>query len=82
MNMIRIAPLPLADWPAGLLDKMSALTDGKVRSDSHVYRTLANHSDLAIARIQLSSQVYRRATLNPRNREIAILRATALSNGR
>ena len=82
MTKVRIPPLPLDRWQAGLLDKVKELSDGKVQADKNVYCTLANHPPLFIAWMQLGVYVLRRSSLAGREREMVILRATALAGGR
>ncbi len=79
--MIRVAPLPVPKWEPGLLQRAQAMTNGEIRAEANVYCTLANYPELFLAWLSLGAQVLRRSSLSPRQRELAILRATALANG-
>ena len=76
---VRVAPVPT--WPSDLLRAAEAVVGGEVRPNANVYRTLANHPDLMLAWLALGSHLLRASTLEPRLRELAILRTTALAAG-
>ena len=78
---VRIPPLPLDRWQAGLLDRVNDLSDGKVQADKNVYCTLANHPPLFVAWMQLGVHALGRSSLAGREREMVILRTTALAGG-
>ena len=61
MNKVRIPPLPLERWQAGLLDKVNGLSHSKLQAEKNVYRTLANHPRLFVAWMQLGVYSSRRA---------------------
>ena len=82
MTTVRIPPLPLDRWQDGLPDKVTSLTGGKLDADKNVYCTLANHPSLFVAWMRLGVHVYGRSTLPEREREMVILRSTALAGGR
>ena len=82
MNKVRIPPLPLERWQAGLLDKVNGLSYGKLQAGKNVYRTLANHPRLFVAWMQLGVYLLQRSSLGEREREMVILRTTALASGR
>ena len=82
VTKVRIAPLPLESWQAGLLDRINALGDGIVQADKNVFRTLANHPPLFTAWMQLGVHLLGRSSLAAREREMVILRTTALAAGR
>lgn len=82
MTKGRIPPLPLDRWQAGLLDKVRDLSGGEVQADKNVYCTLANHPSLFVAWMQLGVHVLRRSSLAGREREMVILRTTALTGGK
>ena len=82
VNKIRIPPLPVERWQAGLLDKVEGLSYGKLRAEKNVYRTLANHPRLFVAWMQLGVYLLHRSSLGEREREMVILRTTALAGGR
>ena len=82
MNKVRIPPLPLERWQAGLLDKVNGLSYGKLQAEKNVYRTLANHPRLFVAWMQLGVYLLQRSSLDGREREMVILRTTALAGGR
>lgn len=79
MSRVRIAPLPVDEWPTGLIDQANEIVGGEFRPAANVYRTLANSPDLFTAWLHLGSHLLRRSTLPARDREIVILRATALA---
>lgn len=81
MRMIRVAPLPVADWELGLLEQALVVTNGGLRVGANIYGTLANYPKLFIAWLHLGAQVLRGSELTPRHRELAILRITALTGG-
>jgi len=82
MSTPRIAPLPVARWQPGLLDQAGTLTQGGIRATNNVYGTLANYPSLFLAWLRLGAHAFRHSTLPPRLREIVILRAAGLSQGR
>lgn len=82
MTKVRIAPLPLDRWQAGLLDRINGLSDGNLQADKNVYCTLANHPPLFVAWMQLGIHALRRSSVAGREREMVILRTTALAGGR
>ena len=82
MTNVRIAPLALENWQAGLLDRIKALTDGIVQADKNVFCTLANHPPLLVAWMPLGVHLLGRSSLAAREREMVILRTTALAGGR
>jgi alkylhydroperoxidase family enzyme len=82
MMAARVSPLPLEQWPTGLLEEAHKLTNGGINAENHVYCTLANYPSLLLAWLRLGAHLYRRSTLPPRQRELVILRAAARSAGR
>ena len=76
---VRVAPLE--QWPPGLRRSAEATVGGELRQTANVYRTLANHPELMLAWLALGGHLLRASTLDPRVRELAILRSTALSGG-
>ena len=78
----RIPPLPLDRWPAGLLDEVNNLSGGNLQAGRNVFCTLANYPRLFIAWMRLGVHALGRSSLPGREREMVILRATALANGR
>ncbi|MGY9074402.1 MAG: carboxymuconolactone decarboxylase family protein [Acidimicrobiales bacterium] len=81
MNEPRIAPLPVEEWADGLVDRATAIVGGELRTAANVYRTLANSPALFESWLHLGGQLLRRSTLPSRDREIVILRTTALAGG-
>ncbi|MDG2112460.1 MAG: carboxymuconolactone decarboxylase family protein [Actinomycetota bacterium] len=73
---------PVEQWPDGLLAAAEEVAGGPVRPDGNVYRTLANSPRLFLAWLGWGGHLLRRSTLDARLRELVILRATALSEGR
>jgi hypothetical protein len=43
MMAARVSPLPLEQWPTGLLEEAYKLTNGGINAENHVYCTLANY---------------------------------------
>ena len=82
MTEARIPPLPVDCWRAGLRDEIEALSGPDLQVDRKVFCTLANHPRLFVAWMQLGAHALGRSSLAGREREMAILRATALSAGR
>ena len=78
----RLAPLPVEDWRPGLLDRTTSILGAEYNASANVYCTLANTPDLFEAWLHWGGHGLRRSTLEPRERELVILRATALSGGR
>jgi len=78
---MRLAPLPVESWAPGLLERSQAIVDGGLRAEANVYRTLANAPQLFEAWLHLGGHLLRRSTLAPRERELVVLRATAVSQG-
>ena len=78
----RISPLPLDRWPAGLLDEVNSLSGGNLQAGRNVFCTLANYPRLFVAWMQLGAHALGRSSLPGREREMVILRSTALANGR
>lgn len=76
-----ISPLPVPEWQNGLLDQAMQLTDGGIQAENNVYGTLANYPSLFLAWLQLGAHVYRKSTLPEPERELVIVRATAISRG-
>lgn len=79
MNGARIAPLPVDEWPEGLVDHASAIVAGAFRPTANVYCTLANSPSLFEAWLHLGGHLLRRSALSARDREMVILRSTALA---
>ena len=77
----RIAPLPVDRWAPGLLEGANAIVGGTLRADANVYSTIANSPELFTAWLHLGSHLLRRSTLPARERELVILRSTALASG-
>ena len=69
MKKVRIPPLPLERWQAGLLDKIKGLSYGKLQAEKNVYRTLANHPRLFVAWMRLGVYLLQRFSLGERERE-------------
>ena len=65
-----------------MLDKVNGLSYGKLQAEKNVYRTLANHPRLFVAWMQLGVYLLQRSSLDEREREMVILRTTALASGR
>ena len=82
MTKVRIPPLPVDCWQAGLSEKIEELSSPNLQPDRNVFCTLANHPLLFVAWMQLGVYALSRSSLAGRERELVILRATALSNGR
>ncbi len=78
---MRPAPLPVEAWAPGLLERSQAIVGGELRATANVYRTLANAPRLLEAWLHLGGHLLRRSTLEPRGRELVILRTTAVSEG-
>ncbi len=78
---MNVAPLPVESWAPGLLERSQAIVGGGLRAEANVYRTLANAPQLFEAWLHLGGHLLRRSTLGPRDRELVILRATAVSQG-
>ena len=77
----RLAPLPVQDWEPGLLDRTRAILGADYNAAANVYCTLANEPDLFVAWLHWGGHGLRQSTLEPRERELVILRATAISHG-
>ena len=82
MTNVRIPPLSIDCWHAGLLDKIEELSGPNLQADKNVYCTLANYPRLFVAWLQLGVYALSHSTLASRERELVILRTTALSDGR
>ncbi len=80
MTTPRIDPLPIAQWSPGLHERASSIVGGELR-EANVYGTLANAPQLFEAWLGLGGHLLRRSSLDPQDRELAILRATAVSAG-
>ncbi|MDE0062028.1 MAG: carboxymuconolactone decarboxylase family protein [Gammaproteobacteria bacterium] len=78
----RIPPLPLDRWPAGLLDEVNGLGGGNLQAGRNVFCTLANYPRLFVAWMQLGVHALGGSSLGAREREMVILRTTALAGGR
>ncbi len=78
---MNVAPLPVESWVPGLLERAEAIVGGGLRAEANVYRTLANAPELFAAWLHLGGHLLRRSTLDPRERELVILRATAVAQG-
>ena len=78
---MRVPPRPVHDWPHGLLDRCEQIVTGQLRPEANVYCTLANSPALFEAWLALGAQVLRRSELTPRQRELVILRTTAMTAG-
>lgn len=81
MSGPRLAPRPVAGWPEGLLARTQDILGSEYRASANVYCTLANGPRLFEAWLHLGGQLLRRSTLDPRDRELVILRTTALAAG-
>jgi 4-carboxymuconolactone decarboxylase len=77
----RLAPLSVQDWEPGLLGRTRAILGADYNAAANVYCTLANMPDLFVAWLHWGGHGLRRSTLEPRERELVILRATAISHG-
>ena len=82
VKTVRIPPLPLDRWQAGLLDKINSLSGGNLQAGKNVFCTLANHPRLFVAWMQLGVHALGNSSLPRREREMVILRTTALADGR
>ena len=78
----RIPPLSVDRWPAGLLDKVNRLSGGNLQAEKNVFCTLANYPRLFVAWLQLGVHALGGSSLAAREREMVILRTTALAEGR
>ena len=85
----RLAPLAPRDWPEGMRDALAALcppharhpfpASGRDRPKGlNVLGTLARHTDLARAFHTLNGHLLFATTLEPREREVLVLRVAAL----
>ena len=81
-NMVRIPPLPVDRWQTGLLDKVNSLSGGNLQAGKNVFCTLANYPRLLVAWLQLGMHALGGSSLAAREREMVILRTTALADGR
>ena len=81
-NTVRIPPLPLDRWQAGLLDKVNRLSGGNLQAGKNVFCTLANYPRLFVAWLQLGVHALGGSSIAAREREMVILRTTALADGR
>ena len=79
---VRIPPLPLDRWQAGLLDTVDGLSGGNLQAGKNVFCTLANYPRLFVAWLQLGVHALGGSSLAAREREMVILRTTALADGR
>ena len=82
MRKVRIQPQPVDCWQAGLLKEIEALSSANLQADRNVFCTLANYPVLFVAWMQLGVYALSRSSLAGREREMVILRTTALSEGR
>ena len=80
MTTPRIAPLPIASWPTGLHERASNIVGGQLR-EANVYGTLATAPLLFEAWLGLGGHLLRTSSLDPQDRELVILRTTAVSAG-
>ncbi len=76
---VRVPPLPPDRWPAGLLARATESVGGPFRAEGNVYGTVANGPLLLPAWLRLGGHILRRSTLPDRERELAILRTTAMA---
>lgn len=81
-NTVRIPPLPLDRWQAGLLDRVDRLSGGNLQAGKNVFCTLANYPRLFVAWLQLGVHALGGSSIAAREREMVILRTTALADGR
>ena len=82
VKTVRIPPLPLDRWQAGLLDTVDRLSGGNLQAGKNVFCTLANYPRLFVAWLQLGVHALGGSSLAARERELVILRTTALADGR
>ena len=81
MKSPRLKPLPVEQWTPGLLETARTITNGGIRADANVYCTLANYPALFLAWLGIGAHVLRESSLPARERELLILRTTALAGG-